>query len=44
MKENVVKKESCAFALRVVKLGKYLQGQKPGCGLSQEVLDVELPL
>jgi hypothetical protein len=28
MKENVVKQKSFAFALRVVKLVKYLQGEK----------------
>jgi hypothetical protein len=28
MKENVVKQKSFAFALRVVKLAKYLQGEK----------------
>jgi hypothetical protein len=44
MKENVIKQESCAFALRVMKLVKYLQGEKQGLGLSKEVLDVELPL
>ena len=44
MKENVVQQKSCAFALRVVKLVKYLQGEKQGFGLAKEVLDVELPL
>jgi hypothetical protein len=28
MKENVVKQKSFAFALRVVKLAKYLQGEQ----------------
>ena len=39
MKENVVKQKSLAFALRVVKLVEYLQGEKQGFGLSKEVLE-----
>jgi hypothetical protein len=33
MKEKVVKLNSCAFALRVVQLAKYLQGEKQEFGL-----------
>jgi len=38
MKENVVKQKSFAFALRVVKLSKYLQGEKKEFVLSKQVL------
>ena len=40
MKENVVKQNSCAFALRVVILAKYLQGEKQEFGLSNQVIGV----
>ena len=40
MKENVVQQKSFAFALRVVKLAKYLQGEKQEFGLSKQVLGV----
>jgi hypothetical protein len=36
MKENVVKQKSFAFALRVVKLVKYLQGEKKAFVLSRQ--------
>jgi hypothetical protein len=32
MKENIVKQKSFAFALRVVKLAEYLQGEKQSLG------------
>jgi four helix bundle protein len=38
MKENVVKEKSFAFALRVVILAKYLQGEKKEFVLSKQVL------
>ena len=38
MKENVVKQKSFAFALRMVKLTKYLQGEKKEFVLSKQVL------
>ena len=38
MKENVIKAKSFAFALRVVKLGQYLTGQKKEFVLSKQVL------
>ena len=38
MKENVVKMKSFAFALRVVKLAKYLQSEKGEYVLSKQVL------
>ena len=38
MKENVVRDKSFAFALRVVKLAKYLQGEKKEFVLSRQVL------
>ena len=38
MKENVIKDKSFAFALRVVKLAKYLQGEKKEYVLSKQVL------
>ncbi len=38
MKENVVKAKSFAFALRVVKLAKYLQCEKKEFVLSKQVL------
>jgi four helix bundle protein len=38
MKENVVKQKPFAFALRVVKLAKYLQGEKKEFMLSRQVL------
>lgn len=38
MKENVIKTKSFAFALRVVKLAKYLQGEKKEYVLSTQVL------
>ena len=38
MKENVVRDKSFAFALRIVKLAKYLQGEKKEFVLSKQVL------
>jgi four helix bundle protein len=38
MKENVVKDKSFDFALRVVKLAKYLEGEKKEYVLSKQVL------
>jgi four helix bundle protein len=38
MKENVVKPKSFAFALRVMKVVKYLQGEKKEFVLSKQVL------
>src|SRR4026207_1110943 len=38
MKENVVKDKSFDFALRVVKLAKYLEGEKKEYVLSRQVL------
>jgi four helix bundle protein len=38
MKENVVKNKSFAFALRVVKLAKFLQNEKKEFVLSKQVL------
>jgi hypothetical protein len=38
MKENVVKQKSFAFALRAVKLAKYLQSEKKEFVLSKPVL------
>jgi four helix bundle protein len=38
MKENVIKTKSFAFALRVVKLAKYLQGEKKEYVLSKQAL------
>jgi four helix bundle protein len=38
MKESVVKLKSFAFALRVVKLAKYLEGEKKEFVLSKQVL------
>jgi four helix bundle protein len=38
MRENVVKQKSFAFALRVVKLAKYLQGEKKEFVLSKQML------
>jgi four helix bundle protein len=38
MKENTVKDKSFAFALRVVKLAKYLEGRKREFVLSRQVL------
>ena len=38
MKENVVKDKSFDFALRVVKLAKYLEGEKKEFVLSRQVL------
>ena len=38
MKENVVKDKSFDFALRVVKLAKYLEGEKREYVLSKQVL------
>src|SRR6266536_4353831 len=38
MKENVVKQKSFAFALRVVKLAKYLQSKQKEFVLSKQVL------
>ena len=38
MKENVVRTKSFAFALRIVKLAKYLQGEKKEFVLSKQVL------
>ena len=38
MKENVVKNKSFAFALRVVKLAKYLQEEQRELALSRQVL------
>jgi hypothetical protein len=37
MQENVVQQNFCAFALRVVKLAKYRQGEKQEFGLSKQV-------
>jgi hypothetical protein len=39
-KEKVVKQNSCAFALRVVQLAKYLQGDKQEFGLANQVFGV----
>ena len=38
MKENIVKEKSFAFALRMVKLAKYLQGDKKEFVLSKQVI------
>jgi len=38
MKENVIRDKSLAFALRVVKLAKYLEGKKREFVLSRQVL------
>ncbi|MGZ8484324.1 MAG: four helix bundle protein [Candidatus Binatia bacterium] len=38
MKENVVKEKSFNFALRVVKLAKYLEGKKKEFVLSRQVI------
>jgi len=38
MKENTVKDKSFAFALRVVKLAKYLEGRQKEFVLSKQVL------
>ena len=38
MKENVVKEKSFAFALRMVNLSKYLQGEKKEFVLSKQAL------
>ncbi len=38
MKENIVKDKSFAFALRVVKLAKYLESEKKEFVLSRQVL------
>jgi four helix bundle protein len=38
MKENIVKDKSFAFALRVIKLVKYLEGQQREFVLSKQVL------
>ena len=38
MKENVIKTKSFAFALRIVKLAKYLQAEKKEFVLSKQVL------
>ena len=38
MEENVIKVRSFAFALRIVKLSKYLQGDKKEFVLSKQVL------
>jgi len=38
MKENIVKDKSFAFALRVVKLAKYLEAEKKEFVLSKQVL------
>ena len=38
MKENVIRDKSFAFALRVVKLAKYLEGKKREYVLSRQVL------
>jgi len=38
MKENVIRDKSFAFALRVVKLAKYLEGKKKEFVLSRQVL------
>ena len=38
MKENVVRTKSFVFALRIVKLAKYLQGEKKEFVLSKQVL------
>jgi len=40
MKENVFKQKSFAFALRVVKLAKYLQGEKKEFVFSKQVFGV----
>ena len=40
MKENVVKQKSFAFALRVVKLAKYLQGEKKEFVLFKQVFGI----
>jgi hypothetical protein len=37
MQEKVVQQNSCAFTLLVVKLTKYLQGEKQELGLSKQV-------
>jgi hypothetical protein len=39
-KEKVVKRHSCTFALRVVQLAKYLQGEKQEFGLANQVFGV----
>jgi four helix bundle protein len=44
MKEYVVKPKSFAFALRVVKVVKYLQGEKKEFVLSKQVLRSGTPL
>ena len=38
MKENMVKDKSFAFALRVIKLAKYLEGKKREYVLSKQIL------
>ena len=38
MKENAIRDKSFAFALRVVKLAKYLEGKKKEYVLSRQVL------
>lgn len=38
MKENVIRDKSFAFALRIVKLAKYLEGRKREYVLSRQVL------
>jgi len=38
MKENAIRDKSFAFALRVVKLAKYLEGKKKEFVLSRQVL------
>ena len=38
MKENIVKDKSFAFALRVIKLAKYLEGKKREYVLSKQIL------
>lgn len=38
MKENVIRDKSFAFALRVVKLAKYLEGKRKEFVLSRQVL------
>ena len=40
MQKNVVQQNSCTFALRVVQLAKYLQGEKREFGLSKQVVSV----
>jgi hypothetical protein len=40
MKENVIKDKSFAFALRIVKLAKYLQGEKKEYVLSQAACEL----